>query len=158
MIAIFDNFFKEDELLFYKSLWDDSKIEFSNKAIHFYSVDILPIKNKLWPANYLLNHNFAKLKIQKYDSTFTQIDNYHGHKDLFNIIIYLNDNFKGGNLKFEIGLNYKPKSGTLVYFNGNEFHKVTQVKEGTRFCIVGSCNYDILSKILLNDIKKQKFL
>jgi len=54
-------------------------------------------------------------------------------------IIYLNDDFEGGELFFpEFSLEIKPKKGMLVCFPSNHFysHTVKPVTKGERFCLV----------------------
>jgi hypothetical protein len=54
------------------------------------------------------------------------------------IIIYLNDNYEGGEIKFEThDLSIKPKSGDLVMFPGNMHyaHEVTKVLSGDRYTL-----------------------
>ena len=51
-------------------------------------------------------------------------------------IIYINDDYKGGELCFpRYGLKFKPKAGTLVFFPSNNryAHAVTEVESGLRF-------------------------
>jgi len=54
------------------------------------------------------------------------------------IIIYLNDNYEGGEIKFEThDLSIKPKTGDLVVFPGNMHyaHEVTKVLSGDRYTL-----------------------
>jgi hypothetical protein len=56
----------------------------------------------------------------------------------FGGIIYLNDNFTGGEITYEnIGKTVKPKPGMLVMHEANEdcVHRVEAVTEGTRYMI-----------------------
>jgi Rps23 Pro-64 3,4-dihydroxylase Tpa1-like proline 4-hydroxylase len=53
-------------------------------------------------------------------------------------LIYLNDDYEGGELKFEThDLSIKPKKGDLVFFPGNMHyaHEVTEVLSGTRYTV-----------------------
>jgi hypothetical protein len=72
----------------------------------------------------------------------------HAHTDqdtdpsiVYASIIYLNDDYAGGELFFDnIGLTMKPKAGTLVLFPGTEkfHHGVTPVEKGpVRYVVVG---------------------
>ena len=54
----------------------------------------------------------------------------------FATVLYLNDDFDGGELFFErTGLTLKPRAGTLVGFTGglDHVHGVTEVRRGTRY-------------------------
>ena len=54
------------------------------------------------------------------------------------IIIYLNDNYEGGEIKFEThDLSIKPNTGDLVVFPGNMHyaHEVTKVLSGDRYTL-----------------------
>lgn len=50
-------------------------------------------------------------------------------------IIYVNDDFDGGELEFKHGLVYKPVARSLIVFNGgaHNTHKVNQVESGVRY-------------------------
>jgi len=53
-------------------------------------------------------------------------------------LIYLNDDYEGGELKFEThDLSIKPKKADLVFFPGNMHyaHEVTEVLSGTRYTV-----------------------
>lgn len=128
MIIYQDNFLSENEINHLLGLWDDSISYFAEKVITFYGIDLIngqpdfdltPIHNNAFQRK--LVH---KMRLQKYDETFTQIENFHGHQNIHNYIIFLNDNFIGGELEFFNGLIVKPKRGSLVYFNNNESHRV----------------------------------
>ena len=54
----------------------------------------------------------------------------------FNSLIYLNDDFDGGEFITEVS-KYKPEVGTLTFFNGrNNYHGVAQVKKAHRFTLI----------------------
>jgi len=61
------------------------------------------------------------------------------HKDIgdkFSFLIYLNDNFKGGETIID-GITIKPKQGRLVLFsNGYYEHEVTEVTDGIRYTLI----------------------
>ena len=59
-------------------------------------------------------------------------------------MIYLNENFEGGNLTFrDHGIALKPKTGSFVVFDVgiNNVHAVTEVLSGTRYTMLGSYDY-----------------
>jgi hypothetical protein len=61
------------------------------------------------------------------------------HNFEYSGLLYLNENYEGGNLNFpEHGFKIVPKSGMLVFFHGHEQlkHEVTEVLRGERKNIV----------------------
>jgi len=125
MIVVIDNFLNKNEIDIIMNLWVENP-EFSETAIHFYFTDLFPIKHKLNIKHGLFSSNFfKKIRLQKYNESFNQMETYHGHVNKENIIIFLNDDFDGGILEFECGIFIKPKKGNLVYFNKNEHHRVS---------------------------------
>jgi hypothetical protein len=51
-------------------------------------------------------------------------------------ITYLNDNFKGGKTCLENGIEITPKTGDVIFFDGNEYsHWVTEVEKNTRYTL-----------------------
>ena len=63
----------------------------------------------------------------------------HKHIDNtdFNSLIYLNDDFQGGEFYTEQGVVYKPITGSLTFFNGSEImHGVKKVIENDRFTLI----------------------
>jgi predicted 2-oxoglutarate/Fe(II)-dependent dioxygenase YbiX len=67
----------------------------------------------------------------------------HVHDDFgrggtdYNSLLYLNDDFEGGEFYTECGLSIKPKTGTLTFFNGAKVkHGVQKVLAGNRFTLI----------------------
>jgi hypothetical protein len=64
----------------------------------------------------------------------------------FAAVIYLNDNYRGGQIYFPNHDNFQPviTPGTLVTFPGTleYLHGVTKIKSGTRYTIAGFFTYD----------------
>jgi Rps23 Pro-64 3,4-dihydroxylase Tpa1-like proline 4-hydroxylase len=57
-------------------------------------------------------------------------------KIMFGIVIYLNDNFCGGELIYpDLGLSITPKAGSLVIHSAHLKHQVFPVVEGERYSI-----------------------
>lgn len=141
MIIIQDNFLTDFELNYLINLWDSKKAHFSPQGIHFYSINLLENKADLSCIHNgaFSKVNFEKIRLQKYDSSFKQIEEFHGHEDIHNYIIFLNDNFRGGDLIFDKGISIVPTAGTLVYFNNNENHKVLDCI-GDRYTLILSGN------------------
>ena len=126
MIIYQDDFLNENEISYLLNLWDKSLVEFSDYAISFYYINLIenPLDLTTIHNGVFRRKDVVKMRLQLYNESFNQIDYFHGHENLHNYIIFLNDNFRGGELEFENGLLVKPKKGSLVYFNNNEKHKV----------------------------------
>jgi hypothetical protein len=72
-------------------------------------------------------------------------------------MIYLNDNFEGGNLTFrDHKLAFKPQIGSVIVFDVgiNNVHAVTEVTSGTRYTMMAS--YDYADSVYDIDYKKIK--
>jgi predicted 2-oxoglutarate/Fe(II)-dependent dioxygenase YbiX len=50
-------------------------------------------------------------------------------------LLYLNDDFEGGELKYFLGPQFKPVPGLLVVHDGEAVHGVNPVISGTRYTI-----------------------
>ena len=127
MILYDSEFLNDSEIKYMLNLWDDDISYFSRDVISFYAIDF-KINTEL-DISIVHNNSFKremvdKMRLQKYNETFTQISDFHGHVNLHNYILFLNDGFTGGELEFENGMTIKPKRGSLVYFNNNERHRV----------------------------------
>jgi len=96
--------------------------------------DLSPIKNNIFKKS-----NFTSIRFQKYDESINQVTRFHGHFDIHNYLIFLNDDFEGGELEFDCGVLIKPKKGSIVYFNNNEHHRVRNCI-GDRYTLVLSGN------------------
>jgi hypothetical protein len=64
-------------------------------------------------------------------------DDYNAETNtLYTAVLYLNDNYTGGELEFpESNLKYKPKTGCVVVIDNHELHKVNTILEGKRYII-----------------------
>lgn len=133
MIHYVKSFFSKNECLelikYYKNI--QSKLQNDN-IYRFYFVDLL--ENKL-EIEKLKTYNFKKIRIQKVDETINQVENFHSHINPWSFIIFLNDDFEGGQVCFS-ETKYKPIQGDMIYFSGEELHKVENCK-GERFTLVG---------------------
>ena len=54
----------------------------------------------------------------------------------YSFTIFLNDNYRGGELVVE-GKTIKPKQGHIYIYPSDKFHSVNEVTAGTRFAIIG---------------------
>ena len=152
MIVYQDNFLTKQEIGHLLGLWDDSKSVFTQPIISFYAIDLMNKDNIDLDLTPIHNNTFQrklihKMRLQKYNETFTQIKHFHEHQNLNNYIMFLNDDFKGGELEFENGLIITPKVGSLVYFNNNERHRVHDcIGDRYIFTALGDIELDIQFK------------
>lgn len=152
MIIYEDNFLNEYEVNYLLGLWDDDSSYFAKKIITFYGIDLKNIHTELDLSpihNNVFQRRFVhKMRLQKYNESFTQVEEFHGHENIHNYIIFLNDDFKGGELEFSNGLLIKPKRGSLVYFNNNESHRVLPcIGDRYVFTALGDIELNIKFKI-----------
>jgi len=155
MIAVQDNYLTHNEINHLMDLWNENIALFTEPIISFYSIDLMTndfdissIQNNVFDRKY-----FHKMRLQKYNESIDQIKDFHGHENINNYIIFLNDDFTGGELEFENGLFVKPKKGTLIYFNNNEKHRVRNcVGDRYVFTCLGDIQVDIKWQIRKKNI------
>lgn len=106
---------------------------------HYLSIHDHPIAKEFMYGN----SGHKTLSINKY---FTNA-NLSSHVDSFgdensptlSTVIYLNDNYKGGNIIFKNqGIDIKPAAGSLVVFPSTPpyYHESAQITEGTKYMIL----------------------
>jgi hypothetical protein len=145
MILYDNDFLNENEINY---ILDFSKIQkfepFRKEIIYFNNIELTPHKFDLSSIknNVFKKSLFSTIRLQKYDESINQITSFHSHNDIHNYLIFLNDNFEGGELEFECGILIKPKKGSIVYFNNNERHRVKNCL-GERYTLVLSGNKQI---------------
>jgi len=148
MILYQDNFLNQSEINHLLGLWDNDKpvhptMQY-NLSFYYHDLmtdnsDLTPIKDGLFKRE-----KFHKMRIQKYDKSIVQTEFFHGHYTLHSYVIYLNEEYEGGELEFENGLSVKPKTGSLVYFNNNEKHRVKNcIGDRYVFVALGDSELDV---------------
>lgn len=61
-------------------------------------------------------------------------DNVGNSRSIKGVILYLNDDFEGGELYYkDIDLTYKPRAGSVIIHNADYYHEVLPVTSGTRY-------------------------
>ena len=139
MISVYKNFLTDSEshelITHYNSNLNNEMIT-KNKIYSFRGVDI-PEKNyynyKISKKLNLINPQI--LRIQLIDSSIQTNEYMHSHRMPWSYVIFLNDNFDGGNLIFE-NIEIKPEKNKLIVFSGNLKHRVDNVKNGNRYTFV----------------------
>ena len=72
--------------------------------------------------------------VRGYDKKESKYHNSPGTDICFGIILYLNDDFEGGELYYkDLDLRIKPKKNSMVIHKSSIFHQVLKVKNGTRY-------------------------
>jgi hypothetical protein len=88
------------------------------------------------------NQFARRLNIQLIDETLKVLEKHHTHITPFSFVLFLNDNFVGGELVFD-DITIKPKKNMLTYFSGDLGHHVKPVKSGERYTLVGFTHSEI---------------
>lgn len=67
---------------------------------------------------------------------------------VFGVVIYLNDDFTGGDLKYpDLDIAIKPKKASLMIHSANILHKVLRVTSGNRYCLTSFIFGDESTKV-----------
>ena len=85
------------------------------------------------PGGYFVKHADSELRIPARKEFMKNVD-----RDI-SILLYLNDDFDGGHLKFHhFNYTYKPSAGDLLYFPSDHRyeHEATELETGLRFVVV----------------------
>ena len=140
MITIIDDYISKTQCNSILNLWSSTDVIVSQDNIYrFQGFNLIPhLKKVIDIIPELLNCDFKKFRIQCTDEDIEQVETTHLHLNRYSFVIFLNDNYSGGELVFsEVSL--KPKIGTMVYFTRDEAHRVENCI-GKRFTLVGFLN------------------
>lgn len=77
-----------------------------------------------------------RLNIQLINKDLQVLEKHHTHIAPYSFVIFLNDDFEGGELVFD-NIYIKPIKNTIVYFTGDLGHHVKPVIKGDRYTLVG---------------------
>jgi|TARA_Y100000114_G_C11586268_1_gene243526 predicted 2-oxoglutarate/Fe(II)-dependent dioxygenase YbiX len=157
---ILDNFVskKHSELL--KNYFDnnthlcggDREEIHKERNLHFHNIDNLEIKHVLLyyqnKLKFFIDHFFCDLvkawnKPQICRWKINEFMDLHGDNEngidnmKYSAVIYLNDNYEGGELKFENGELYKLKENSVIFFKSGiqNRHQVLKVIKGLRYTL-----------------------
>lgn len=72
------------------------------------------------------------------DGSFKRNEN---EKSLFTFLIYLNDDFEGGETEFKDIITVKPKKGTLIIFNHSYKHEGKVIIKGVKYALRSDVMY-----------------
>ncbi len=125
---------KQNKETAFNTLYEDMK----NKPVCDEIVNRCLDNDKVW--SYTLIKDFNAFILNKYDVG----DHFKGHYDGFQMnnqrndfsfTLFLNDDYKGGELVIE-GQTIKPQKGYAVIYPSNQYHEVKPVLEGTRYAAI----------------------
>lgn len=137
MLEVIDNFTTEqenEELISYYNTNIDREFLTSDEIYNFKGVDIADY-NSLSISSKLILSKPKVVRIQLVNDTFKTTDYFHSHRIPWSYVLFLSDNFYGGELIIE-NITIKPKTGQLLIFPGYLKHTVKPVAEGDRYTLV----------------------
>lgn len=129
--------------------------KFTNEADTDPDVNIQKINNSLRDAIVKVSNDYAKknqmdigslmpLSVSKYStgkSMGPHVDDYgDGKNPNISVVLYLNDNYLGGELSFpQQGIKIKPEAGSIVVFPSTEpyFHESLPIESGIKYMCPG---------------------
>jgi hypothetical protein len=136
MIKYIDNFLNNEEIHYFIDVFRNKQMGtggFRNDNLYrYYYVDLM---NKNLGVKKFSKFKFSKFRVQMVNETINQIEIPHAHKDPWSFVIFLNEDFIGGEIVFD-NVSYTPKTGDMLYFSGDEFHKVNNCV-GDRYTLIG---------------------
>ena len=138
MIEIYSDFFtnaESDELISYYNIHRNMHIEFRQGVYRFDTISIKDIVSTFLFNDKLKVIDPIKFRIQSVSPSININDRTHTHAEAWTSIVFLNDDFEGGELIVDNCI-IKPKKNQLILFTGNEPHMVTPIINGERFTLV----------------------
>ena len=133
MIKYISSFLTSDEINYFIEIFNNEKANYTDDEIYkFYYVDLINHKLEIEKFS---NFNFKKFRVQMLNETIKQVESPHGHLIPWSFVIFLNENFIGGEICFGKNIFF-PKKGDMIYFSGNELHNVNNCI-GDRYTLVG---------------------
>jgi len=149
MIELYNNFItteESDEFIryynanTYSEFYNDNDV-YRFKGVHVKNYEDFDISKKLD----LSNVDGNKRTIQLVDSSMNTSESFHVHSISWSYIIFLNDDFIGGDLLIE-NFRIKPRKNQLIIFPGNLPHRVENVTKGKRYTLVSFIDKKIKPK------------
>lgn len=110
--------------------------EYSIYVYKYKGISIIDNLNDFTFLRRIRYKNYDRLRIQEIDNTIDMVLTPHTHTPPFSYIVFLNDDFEGGELIMG-NITFKPKKGQMIYFSREEGHYVNNVTKGSRFTLVG---------------------
>ena len=138
LILLYDNFLSKEQCIKYINLFNNEKEKIKQYRNTFtLQINDPTLLNKLkseFNMNELLTPD--NLEIVKWPKdSFMKL--HYDDKDLLAFIIYLNDDYVGGETIVD-KIKVIPKTGKIIIFsNGRLEHCVNRIEEGTRYTLIG---------------------
>lgn len=141
MIEIYNNFVSNNEsnqlIEYYKSNISKEYTRIDD-IYNFKAVDVLEY-NAFSIHNKLKLISPVTIRVQLVDESISVTEYSHSHTIPWTYLVFLNDNFEGGELEIE-NIKITPKKNQLIVFPGNLKHRVLQVTGGSRYTLVSFTN------------------
>lgn len=147
MIKTYRNFITDkecDELIsFFKSNRELILPILNDNLYHYNGISILDRVNEFsFTKRVLKFNNVSTLRIQHVNNQIKVVEKPHGHLLPYSFVVFLNDDFEGGELIFD-NITVKPRKKQLMYFTGDETHNINSVTEGDRYTLVAFLTSDM---------------
>ena len=141
------NFLPQDECKeYFKKVKDigfvDKNLEWSERTFDVTEDPIVGKVSEYLNGRFNLNLKIAAAEVQNHHINSRCLmhkhhDKWESDRILYNSLIYLNDDFDGGEFVTEGGINIKPEEGMLTFFNGVAVtHGVKKVLKKDRKTII----------------------
>jgi hypothetical protein len=145
MIKIIPNFLDKSDINQFMNLWDIGKSYYNQSNIYnCYRIDIINEFNKI--GTKFNKCEFEIFRIQMINNDIDQSKKFHIHpNNPYSFIIFLNDNFTGGEVEFENNQKITPTEGTMIYFTSHEAHRVLNCGND-RYTLIGFLKNDMFNK------------
>lgn len=137
MIEIHNNFLSDiesNQLIDYFNSNLESTIAVQNDVYSFKYINISNYLDLLIAKKLNLTQ-IETVRVQLVDDSVKTNEYMHIHSIPLTYLIFLNDNFEGGNLNIE-NISVKPKKNQLLIFEGRLRHNVDKVTKGNRYTFV----------------------
>lgn len=152
MVKVTDPLLTDEDITFYTKLVDSDKVKYdsienSNGYRNYYNrfiVEDINCKDNITQkliSNRILNNDLSLVDIwvNKITPDSNKNDIFHTDSEDLTIIVYLNDNFVGGEFEYKEGdITHKlqPKKGLTLRLDNKVEHRVLPVIEGMRYSLV----------------------
>lgn len=148
MVKIIDPILSNSDIIFYNDFINSTEVEYSPIGLNNYYNRVIisdgVVKNLLiekLTSNKILNNDLtiAQIWLNRITPESNKNDTFHVDSEDLTIIIYLNDNFSGGEFEFKDDYTthkIEPKKGLTLRMDNKVRHRVLPVTEGIRYSLV----------------------